>query len=228
MQLLKLLQVILMAAFESCGLALIVLAIRFFWWRDKRDEDFAELVERRREEQTRSERTAQEQPRNEQSRSERVMQEQPSKRVRTAQEPSPDERWQGEWAALNCLRDEIERRERQANPRGAKPILKNGVYWRKQALFDPWPLFLHQNDEQYARYVRSRCQTIQLKLEDDHPYTVIGTSGEYKTSLRSCTSMDFRKNLQGLAPCKHMYFLARQFGYEVDAIFANYQEKALR
>lgn len=62
MQLLKLLQVILMAAFEICGLALIVLAVRFFWWRDKRDEDFAELVERRREEQTRSEWTAQEQP----------------------------------------------------------------------------------------------------------------------------------------------------------------------
>lgn len=228
MQLLKLLQVILMAAFEICGLVLIVLAVRFFWWRDKRDEDFAELVERRREEQTRSEQTAQEQLRNQQSRSEQVMQEQPSKRVPTPQELLQNEQRQDEWAALNRLRDEIERRERQANPRGAKPILKNGVYRRKQALFGPWPLFLHQNDEQYARYVRSRCQPIQLKLEDDHPYTIIGTSGEYKTSLRSCTCMDFRKNLQGLAPCKHMYFLARQCGYEVDAIFVNYQEKARR
>ena len=85
MQLLKLLQVILMAAFEICGLALVVLAVRFFWWRDKRDEDFAELVERWREEQTRSERTVQKQPRNEQSRSERMMQEQPSKHVRVVQ-----------------------------------------------------------------------------------------------------------------------------------------------
>ena len=65
---------------------MIVLAVRFFWWRDKRDEDFAELVERRREEQTRSEWTAQEQLRNKQSRSERVMKDQPSKRVSTPQE----------------------------------------------------------------------------------------------------------------------------------------------
>lgn len=228
LQLLKLLQVIVMAAFEICGLALIVLAVCFFWWRDKRDEDFAELVERWREEQTRRERTAQEQPRNEQSRSEQVMQEQPSKHVQAVQQPSQNEQRQDEWAALNRLRDEIERRERQANQRGAEPVLKNGVYRRKQALFGPWPLFLHQNDEQYARYVRSRCQQIQLKLEDDHPYTIIGTSGEYKTSLRSCTCMDFRKNLQGLVPCKHMYFLARQCGYDVDAIFANYQENARR
>ena len=205
---------------------MIVLAVRFFWWRDKRDEDFAELVERRREEQTRSEWTAQEQLRNKQSRSERVMKDQPSKRVSTPQELFQNEQRQDEWAALNCLRDEIERRERQANPRGAKQILKNGVYRRRKALFGPWPLFLHQNDEQYARYVRSRCQPIQLKLEDDHLYTIIGISGEYKTSLRSCTCMDFRKNQQGLAPCKHMYFLARQCGYEVDAIFVNYQEKA--
>lgn len=228
MQLLKLLQVILMAAFEICGLALIVLAVRFFWWRDKRDEDFAELVERWREERIRSERTAQEQPRNEQSMSEQVKQEQPSKHVQAAQQPSQNEQKQDEWAALNRLRGEIERRERQANQRGAEPVLKNGVYRRKQALFGPWPLFLHQNDEQYARYVRSRCQQIQLKLEDDHPYTIIGTSGEYKTSLRSCTCMDFRKNQQGLAPCKHMYFLARQCGYDVDAIFANYQENTRR
>ena len=41
MQLLKLLQVIVMSAFEICGLALVVLAVRFFWWRDKRNEDFA-------------------------------------------------------------------------------------------------------------------------------------------------------------------------------------------
>ena len=154
------------------------------------------------------------------------MKDQPSKRVSTPQELFQNEQRQDEWAALNCLRDEIERRERQANPRGAKPILKNGVYRRRKALFGPWPLFLHQNDEQYARYVRSRCQPIQLKLEDDHLYTIIGISGEYKTLLRSCTCMDFRKNQQGLAPCKHMYFLARQCGYEVDAIFVNYQEKA--
>lgn len=179
MQLLKLLQVIVMSAFEICGLALVVLAVRFFWWRDKRDEDFAELVERWREEQTRSERTAQEQPRNEQSMSEQAKQEQPSKHVRAAQQPAQNEQKQDEWAALNRLRDEIERRERQANQRGAEPVLKNGVYRRKQAPFGPWPLFLHQNDEQYARYVRSRCQQIQLKLEDEQPYTIIGTSGEY-------------------------------------------------
>lgn len=128
MQLLKLLQVILMAAFEICGLALIVLAVCFFWWRDKRDEDFAELVERWRAEQTRRERTAQEQPRNEQSRSEQVMQEQPSKHVQAVQQPSQNEQRQDEWVALNRLRDEIERRERQANQRGAEPVLKNGVY----------------------------------------------------------------------------------------------------
>lgn len=213
MQLLKLLQVIVMAAFEICGLALIVLAVCFFWWRDKRDEDFAELVERRREEQSRRERT---------------MQKHPSKHVRAAQQPSQNEQRQDEWAALYRLRDEIERRERQANQRGAEPAPRNGVYRRKQALFGPWALFLHQNDEQYARYVRSRCQQLQLKLEDDLPYTIIGTTGEYKTSLRSCTCMDFRKNQQGLAPCKHMYFLARQCGYDVDAIFANYQEYARR
>lgn len=228
MQLLKLLQVILMATFEICGLALIVLAVRFFWWRDKRDEDFAELVERWREKQTQSERTAQEQPRNKQFRSKQVMQEHPSKHVRAVQRPSQNEQRQDEWAALNRLRDEIERRERHANQHGAEPVLNNGVYRWKQAQFGPWPLFLHQNDEQYARYVRSRCQQIQLKLEDDHTYTIIGTSGEYKTSLRSCTCMDFRKNQQGLAPCKHMYFLARQCGYDVDAIFANYQENARR
>lgn len=115
MQLLKLLKVIVMSAFEICGLALVVLAVRFFLWRDKRDEDFAELVERWREEQTRSERTAQEQPRNEQSMSEQAKQEQPSKHVRAAQQPSQNEQKQDEWAALNLLRDEIERRERQAN-----------------------------------------------------------------------------------------------------------------
>ena len=145
MQLLKLLQVILMAAFEICGLALIVLTVCFFWWRDKRDEDFAELVERWREEQTRRERTAQEQPRNEQSRSEQAKQEQPSKHVQAVQQLSQNEQRQDGWAALNRLRDEIERRERQANQRGAEPVLKNGVYRRKQALFGPWPLFLHQN-----------------------------------------------------------------------------------
>lgn len=200
----NLLKLILLVTVELCGMTAIVMVVRFLWWRSKRDDDFAELLEQHREEQARIERAAQEK-----AQRERAVQEQ-ARNERMKREPSPTE-----WT----------RRAYPARIRATESIPPNGIYRRGCGLFGPWPLYIHQDEEQYNRFIRSKCQPIQLKLADDQTYTVIGTTGVYRTSLRSCTCMDFRKNQQGQAPCKHMYFLARQCGYDVDAIFRSLKMK---
>ena len=90
--------------------------------------------------------------------------------------------------------------------------------------FAPWPSCVHRDDGQYMRYLRSKSEDIRLKLSPDQTYEIIGTSGRYKTSLRSCTCPDFGKNQHGGAPCKHIYFLARHCNIDVDAIFEDYHK----
>ena len=53
--------------------------------------------------------------------------------------------------------------------------------------FAPWSGCVHRDDGQYARYLRSKSEDIRLSLSPDQTYEIIGTSGRYKTSLRSCT-----------------------------------------
>ena len=90
--------------------------------------------------------------------------------------------------------------------------------------FAPWSGCVHRDDGQYARYLRSKSEDIRLSLSPDQTYEIIGTSGRYKTSLRSCTCPDFSKNQHGGAPCKHIYFLARHCNIDVDAIFEDYHK----
>lgn len=116
--------------------------------------------------------------------------------------------------------DENSNEETYAVPAEPEPYLT--MYYTNT--FAPWPSCVHRDDGQYTRYLRSKSEDIRLKLSPDQTYEIIGTSGRYKTSLRSCTCPDFGKNQHGGAPCKHIYFLARHCNIDVDGIFEDYHK----
>ena len=116
--------------------------------------------------------------------------------------------------------DENSNEETYAVPAESEPYLT--MYYTDT--FAPWPSCVHRDDGQYMRYLRSKSEDIRLNLSPDQTYEIIGTSGRYKTSLRSCTCPDFGRNQHGGAPCKHIYFLAPHCSIDVDAIFEDYRK----
>lgn len=88
--------------------------------------------------------------------------------------------------------------------------------------FGLWPSSAHQNHEQFKRYQRSKSNNLQILTQSDDGYVIQGTSDVYITTLDSCTCPDFNQNLHGQAPCKHIYFLAREQGFDVDSIFKDF------
>lgn len=98
------------------------------------------------------------------------------------------------------------------------PILKT---------FGVWPNACHQSPEQYQRYLRSVYENLTLLSQQGDQFKIKGSSGHvYQTSFSGCTCPDFINNLHRKAPCKHIYFLARQCGVDVDSIFKDYPNKS--
>lgn len=92
----------------------------------------------------------------------------------------------------------------------------------KSLSFDGWPPSVHQQQPQYKRYQRSKSDDMGIIAQWSDEYIIQGTSGVYNTTLHSCTCPDFSGNLHGHAPCKHIYFLARHLGFDVDSIFIDF------
>lgn len=78
--------------------------------------------------------------------------------------------------------------------------------------FEPWSIYVHQNEEQYIRFLRSKFQPLQLCVPADQTHTIVDQSREHPPSLRACACMDFRRNLREKVPCKHVYFLRSNVG----------------
>lgn len=70
-----------------------------------------------------------------------------------------------------------------------------------------WDPSIHEADGQYSRMERSQLNEISI-MEYDPIYKIAkvdGTTGNYLTSYRRCSCLDYRKRR---LPCKHMYALA--------------------
>ena len=85
--------------------------------------------------------------------------------------------------------------------------------------FAGWKPEVHQTQAQWERFQRSNDPHMMLIGMAGNRYKVQGLSGIYDVTLNSCNCPDFLSNLHGQAPCKHIYFLARQLQIPVDAIF---------
>lgn len=115
-------------------------------------------------------------------------------------------------------RDAIIRRLQTATP------LINTAPSNPPFSFGLWPSTVHQTEEQFKRYQRSKSNNLQILTQSDDGYVIQGTSDVYITTLDSCTCPDFNQNLHGQAPCKHIYYLARKQGFDVDSIFRDFPQ----
>lgn len=112
-------------------------------------------------------------------------------------------------AALTALRQEQEATA-QASPAAAGALVT----------FGKWSPAAHQTDAQYKRYLRAVREPLRLEAIAGKCAIVHGASGSvYHTTLNACDCPDFVKNLQGSAPCKHIYFLAGQIGLPISELF---------
>lgn len=96
----------------------------------------------------------------------------------------------------------------------------------KPCSFGKWPLSVHLTDKQFQRYQRSKADNLAIMAKSDDGFIIQGTSDIYITTLDSCTCPDFIKNIHSQAPCKHIYFLARMQGFDVDSIFEDYNDNS--
>lgn len=87
--------------------------------------------------------------------------------------------------------------------------------------FGGWQPEIHQTQAQYDRFQRSLDPRLKLIGKSGNFYKVQGTTGIYDVTLDSCNCPDFLSNLHGQSPCKHIYFLARECGVPVNAIYLN-------
>lgn len=94
--------------------------------------------------------------------------------------------------------------------------------------FGKWSLSVHQTEQQFTRYKRSRTDNLSILSQTDDGFVIQGTSDVYTTTLNSCTCPDFNKNLHKKSPCKHIYFLAQQQGIDVQSIFTEFESKKTR
>lgn len=94
--------------------------------------------------------------------------------------------------------------------------------------FGEWPLSVHQTEQQFTRYKRSKTDNLSILSQTDDGFVIQGTSDVYITTLNSCTCPDFNKNLHKKSPCKHIYFLAQQQGIDVQSIFTEFESKNTR
>ena len=90
--------------------------------------------------------------------------------------------------------------------------------------FGPWNPSALRCKQQFDRYQRSKSDPLSITNRHNDVYTIHGTSDTYETTLNSCNCPDFIINLHSKLPCKHIYFLARIKGIDVDAIFNDYME----
>lgn len=78
---------------------------------------------------------------------------------------------------------------------------------KRREIFDGFPNSIHLESEQQKRMVRADGKYLYVKdiSKDKKSGIVVGEQGEYRTSMSSCSCLDFQKRRQ---PCKHMYKLA--------------------
>lgn len=88
--------------------------------------------------------------------------------------------------------------------------------------FGNWPSSIHHSSAQLKRFQNSLDPHLKMLGPAGNCYKVQGTTGIYDVTLTSCNCPDFLINLHGQSPCKHIYFLARQLGIPVTAIFSDY------
>lgn len=94
--------------------------------------------------------------------------------------------------------------------------------------FGEWSLSVHQTEQQFTRYKRSKTDNLSILSQTDDGFVIQGTSDVYITTLNSCTCPDFNKKLHKKSPCKHIYFLAQQQGIDVQSIFTEFESKNTR
>lgn len=92
--------------------------------------------------------------------------------------------------------------------------------------FGSWNPSMLRCKEQFDRYQRSKSNSLSIIDRYNNIFIIQGTSDIYETTLNSCTCPDFIKNLHSQAPCKHIYFLARMHGFDVDSIFEDYNDNS--
>ena len=90
-----------------------------------------------------------------------------------------------------------------------------------ESTFSVWYEDIHNNQAQQDRIHRALTEHFEIVGKPDLSYSIRSGDHVYHTSLSFCSCPDFQSRLNGHAPCKHIYFLAKSLGYPIEKYLNN-------